>query len=169
MPYIIKAERKEGVDMQISSRFTIAVHIFSCINTFEKDTKITSDFLAESVNVNPVIIRKILSQLRNAGLVHVQRGSGGASIAKDPKDITFLDIYHAVDCIENGELFHFHENPNPQCPVGRNIHHILDNKLIQVQKALENELKSITLADIIKDTQYYIQNEKKENLSEYNE
>ena len=60
--------------MQISSRFTIAVHIFSCIDTFEKDTKITSDFLAESVNVNPVIIRKILSQLRNAGLVHVQRG-----------------------------------------------------------------------------------------------
>ena len=46
--------------MQISSRFTIAVHIFSCIDTFEKDTKITSDFLAESVNVNPVIIRKIL-------------------------------------------------------------------------------------------------------------
>lgn len=169
MPYIIKAEKKEGVDMQISSRFTIAVHIFSCIDTFEKDTKITSDFLAESVNVNPVIIRKRLSQLRNAGLVHVQRGSGGASIAKDPKDITFLDIYHAVDCIENGELFHFHENPNPQCPVGRNIHHILDNKLIQVQKALENELKSITLADIIKDTQYYIQNEKKENVSEYNE
>ena len=67
MPYIIKTEKKEGVDMQISSRFTIAVHIFSCIDTFEKDTKITSDFLAESVNVNPVIIRKILSQLRNAG------------------------------------------------------------------------------------------------------
>ena len=49
--------------MQISSRFTIAVHIFACIDTFEKDTKITSDFLAESVNVNPVIIRKILSQM----------------------------------------------------------------------------------------------------------
>ncbi len=169
MPYIIKTEKKEGVDMQISSRFTIAVHIFACIDTFQNETKITSDFLASSVNVNPVIIRKILSQLRNAGLVRVQRGSGGTSFARDAKEITFLDIYNAVDCIENGELFHFHENPNPQCPVGRNIHHILDNKLIQVQKALENELKSITLADIIKDTQYYIQNEKEENVSEYNE
>ena len=59
--------------MQISSRFTIAVHIFACIDTFQNETKITSDFLAESVNVNPVIIRKILSQLRNAGLVRVQR------------------------------------------------------------------------------------------------
>lgn len=146
--------------MQISSRFTIAVHIFACIDTFQNETKITSDFLAESVNVNPVIIRKILSQLRNAGLVRVQRGSGGASIAKDPKDITFLDIYHAVECIENGELFHFHENPSQQCPVGRNIHHILDDKLKQVQDALENELKHITLADVLQDTHYYIQKEK---------
>ena len=47
--------------MQISSRFTIAVHIFACIDTFEKDQKITSDFLSASINVNPVIIRKILS------------------------------------------------------------------------------------------------------------
>lgn len=155
--------------MQISSRFTLAIHIFACIDTFAKDRKITSDFLALSTNVNPVIIRKILGQLKTAKLVNVVRGSGGASIAKPLDEITFLDIYKAVDCIGNGELFHFHENPNPQCPVGRNIHHILDNKLIQVQKALENELKSITLADIIKDTQYYIQNEKKENVSEYNE
>ncbi|MFR2769365.1 MAG: hypothetical protein ACLTAI_14300 [Thomasclavelia sp.] len=44
--------------MQISSRFTIAVHIFACIDTFKDDYKITSDFLAASVNVNPVIIRK---------------------------------------------------------------------------------------------------------------
>lgn len=62
--------------MQISSRFTIAVHIFACIDTFKNDFKITSDFLASSVNVNPVIIRKILSQLKSADLVTVQRGSG---------------------------------------------------------------------------------------------
>ena len=68
--------------MQISSRFTIAIHIFACINTFEKEYKITSDFLASSVNANPVIIRKLLQQLKAAGLVTVQRGSGGASIAK---------------------------------------------------------------------------------------
>ncbi|MFR1688055.1 MAG: Rrf2 family transcriptional regulator [Massilimicrobiota timonensis] len=146
--------------MQISSRFTIAVHIFACIDTFQNETKITSDFLASSVNVNPVIIRKILSQLRNAGLVRVQRGSGGASFARDAKKITFLDIYNAVECIENGELFHFHENPSQQCPVGRNIHHILDDKLKQVQDALENELKHITLADVLQDTHYYIQKEK---------
>ncbi len=40
--------------MQISSRFTIAVHIFACIDTFQNQEKLTSNFLASSVNVNPV-------------------------------------------------------------------------------------------------------------------
>lgn len=145
--------------MQISSRFTIAIHIFSCINTFEKEKKITSDFLAGSVNVNPVIIRRLLSQLKGAGLINVQRGSGGASITRPLDQITFLDIYNAVECIDNGELFHFHENPNPECPVGRNIHRILDDKLQQVQKAMECEMQKITLSDVIRDTQKCISEE----------
>ena len=53
--------------MQISSRFTIAVHILICIETFKEDYKITSDFLASSVNVNPVVIRRLLQQLKKAG------------------------------------------------------------------------------------------------------
>ena len=142
--------------MQISSRFTIAVHIFACIDTFGRDHKITSEFLASSVNVNPVIIRNILSQLKKAGLVQVQRGSGGTTISKPMDLITFYDIYQAVDSIEQGNLFHFHENPNPNCPVGRNIHAVLDPRLDQVQKAMEKELKSITLADIKNDLQKQI-------------
>ncbi|MBQ7487236.1 MAG: Rrf2 family transcriptional regulator, partial [Clostridia bacterium] len=55
--------------MQISSRFTIALHIFTCVDTFKDDYKVTSDFLAGSINTNPVIIRKILTQLKNAGLI----------------------------------------------------------------------------------------------------
>ena len=137
--------------MQISSRFTLAVHIFACIDVFKDDYKVTSDFLAGSTNVNPVIVRKILGQLKAAGLVEVARGSGGASIPKPLNEISFLDIYNAVECIENGELFHFHENPNTDCPVGRNIHAVLDDKLMRVQKAMETELSSITLEDIRKD------------------
>lgn len=145
--------------MQISSRFTIAIHIFACINTFEKDYKLTSDFLAGSINVNPVVIRRLLQQLKAAGLITVTRGSGGASIAKPLNEITFLDIYQAVECVENGELFHFHENPNPACPVGRNIHNVLDDKLYRVQKAMEDEMQKITLEDVIKDTRACIEKE----------
>ncbi|MBD5471894.1 MAG: Rrf2 family transcriptional regulator [Lachnospiraceae bacterium] len=142
--------------MQISSRFTLAVHIFACIDTFGSKYKVTSDFLAGSTNVNPVIIRKILGQLKGAGLIKVARGTGGTTVTKPLDEITFLDIYNAVECVENGELFHFHENPSMNCPVGRNIHHILDDKLIQVQNALEKELASITLADVKRDTEKYM-------------
>ncbi len=142
--------------MQISSRFTLAVHIFACIDTFKDDYKVTSDFLAGSTNVNPVIIRKILIQLKAAGLVKVARGTGGATISRPLDEITFLDIYKAVECVGNGELFHFHENPNTDCPVGRNIHVILDDKLQRVQAAMERELASITLEEVKRDTEKYI-------------
>ena len=139
--------------MQISSRFTLALHIFACIEVFGKDHKMTSDFLAESTNVNPVIIRKLLGQLKGAGLIEVARGTGGTTITKPLKEITFLDVYHAVECIGHGDMFHFHENPNPNCPVGKNIHRILDDKLTQVQTAMEQELTSITLANVKQDTE----------------
>ena len=142
--------------MQISSRFTLAVHIFACIEAFGDENKVTSDFLAASANVNPVIIRKILGQLKGAGLINVARGTGGTTLAKPLGEITFLDIYRAVECVDNGDLFHFHENPNPECPVGGNIHNILDDKLQRVQSAMERELASITLEDVKTDIQNYL-------------
>lgn len=147
--------------MQISSRFTIAVHILTAIEYFQNDYKVTSQFLASSVNVNPVVIRRTLSQLKNAGLINVARGTGGATIARPLDQITLLDVFNAVDSIENDTLFHFHDNPNTNCPVGRNIHHGLDDKLQKVQDAMENELKAITLADVVDDTEKYIAEEGK--------
>ena len=138
--------------MQISSRFTIAVHILICIETFKEDYKITSDFLASSVNVNPVVIRRLLQQLKKAGIINVKRGSGGAYIEKLLDEITLLDVYNAVECIDNGNLFHFHENPNSRCPVGRNIHSVLDRRLDSIQQAMEREMSSVTLQDIADDT-----------------
>ena len=142
--------------MQISSRFTLAVHLFMCVDTFQNEYKVTSDFIAASTNVNPVIIRKLLSQLEAAGLLEVARGTGGTKIAKPLDEITFLDIYRAVECVENETLFHFHENPNPQCPVGKNIHNVLDDKLTRVQTAMERELASITLQDVKEDLEKYL-------------
>lgn len=139
--------------MQISSRFTIAVHVLLCIETFKKDYKVTSDFLASSVNVNPVVIRRLLQQLKKAGIISVVRGSGGADMARAAEEVTLLDVYHAVECVEEGELFHFHEAPNPLCPVGRNIHAVLDGRLEAIQRAMEQEMASVTIRDIMEDTQ----------------
>ena len=129
--------------MQIPSRFTIAVHILTLIAQNKgNETKLTSDLMAGSVGVNPVIIRKTLSQLKKADLISVQ----------SPEEINLLQVYHAVDSIgPSGQLFSFHEHPNPSCPVGRNIHGILDQSLEDVQMAMEKELKKKTLAGILKD------------------
>ena len=137
--------------MQISSRFTIAIHMLTCMETFKDEYKVTSEFLSASINVNPVIIRRILSQLKEAGIIEVKRGTGGAAPAKPLEEITFLDVYRAVECIEENTLFHFHENPNPDCPVGRNIHKILDGRLLKVQQAMELELQGMTMADVMAD------------------
>lgn len=136
--------------MQISSRFTIALHILSCIEAFN-NIKVTSDFLAGSIHVNPVTVRNILLQLKTAGIVCIKRGKGGVSIALPLNEITFLDVYKAIEPLEDGSLFRFHENPNPKCPVGRNIHRLLDERLLDVQNAMERELRRVTIADMIKD------------------
>lgn len=135
--------------MQFSSRLPVAVHILLAIVEFEGKEKTTSTFLAGSVNVNSVIIRNTLGQLKTAGLVTVKAGEGGASLAKDPKDITLMDIFNAVEKKE--ALFHFHENPNPECPVGKNVHAVLDCRLAAIQETMQRQMKSITLQDLIND------------------
>jgi Rrf2 family protein len=134
--------------MQITSRFTVALHIFTCVEVFKDEYKVTSDFLAGSINTNPVIIRKILTQLKNAGLIEVARGTGGITVTKPLNEITFYDVYEAIEPVENGDLFHFHENPNPECPVGRNIHALLDQKLQAIQSAMEDEMKRYSIEDL---------------------
>ena len=146
---IIQKKLRQG-NMKITSRFTVAVHTLLVIYNFSATTKVTSDFIAASVQVNPVVIRRTLLSLKAAGMVDVKAGSGGASIVKDMGDITLYDVYKAVDSMD-GDMFHFHENPNPACPVGRNIHAVLDAHLADAQAAMENELKNVTLLDLTKD------------------
>lgn len=134
--------------MQISSRFTVALHIFTAMDYFGKDYKVTSDFLAGSIGTNPVIIRRLLTQLKSAGLITVARGTGGCESAKPLHEITFYDVYKAIDAVEDETLFHMHEHPNPQCPVGRNINALLGDRLLDIQTAMENEMKRHTIAEL---------------------
>lgn len=133
--------------MKISSRFTVAVHTLLCIEAFHAERKLTSEFIAGSANVNPVVIRRTLGQLKNAGLVRVARGIGGAELARAARRITLLDVYRAVESVE-GDLFNFHDNPSPACPVGRRVHAILDGHLQAAQRALEESLRSVCLSEL---------------------
>ena len=134
--------------MQISSRFTIGLHILTAIDTFQNEYKVTSDFLAGSIRTNPVVVRKILGQLKKAGLIESSQGVAGITIPKPLDQITFYDVYTAVEPVEEGDLFRFHDSPNPDCPVGRNIHRLLDGKLREIQNAMEEKMRRYTLADL---------------------
>ena len=67
--------------MSISSRFSVGIHILSLIE-FNKDGVSSSEYLAESVNTNPALIRKIIGMLKKAGLVEVHPGIAGTKPAK---------------------------------------------------------------------------------------
>ena len=143
--------------MQISSRFTIAIHILICVELYGKDEPATSESLAGSIGAHPVVIRRILGQLRRAGLITVARGrEGGAHIARPLADITLADVFRAVESIADDTLFSFHENPNPACPVGRSIHTILDGHLAAIQRAMEREMEKTTLADVMNEARVQV-------------
>lgn len=108
----------------------------------------TSEFLAASAGVNPVVIRKISSQLKKAGLLNVPPGTGGASLGRPASGISLYDVYHAVESVGQGSLFSMHERTNQACPVGSNIEKLLGAQMEEAQKALENSLKKTSISDL---------------------
>lgn len=142
------ARGSEEVDMQISTKFTIAIHLLVASKFFGGQQKITSQFLAESIGSNPVIVRNIMLQLQEAGIIEVRRGPGGITINRPLDEITYLDIYRAVETNSGDDLFRFHENPNPHCPVGRNIHEVLNQSLEEIQAKFEQELAGYNLQEV---------------------
>jgi Rrf2 family protein len=145
--------------MQISSKFTIAIHLLAVIHYLGEEGKVTSSVLAGSIGVNPVIVRNVMGSLKEAGLINISQGKSGITLSKKPDEITFYDVYKAVDCVKEEGLFHFHENPNPECPIGRNIHTAMDAKLDRIQASMEAEMRGITLADVMTDIQNELKKE----------
>jgi len=114
-----------------------------------EEEPIKSEHVAESVNTNPVVIRRMLCELAESKLVVSQTGSmGGSRLARQPEDITLLDIYQAV---ESRGVFSLHRHPpNPECPVGVNIGPVLNDVLDEVDSAVERVLANITLRDAVR-------------------
>jgi len=143
--------------MQISSKFTIGVHLLAVIDYLGDSEKVTSKVLAGSIGVNPVIVRNVMGSMKEAGIINISQGKSGISSAKSLNEITFYDIYKAVDSVNDESIFHFHENPNPECPIGRNIHKAMDGKLERIQRCMEDEMRKITVADVVSDVRKEIE------------
>jgi len=137
--------------MKLNTNLTVAVHTILCIAFFGADNKVTSDFIAGSTGMNPVIIRKILGKLQSAGIVETKAGVGGSTLSKPAETITLLDVYKAVsdEADDERSVFNFHTAPNPKCPVGSKIHTVLDEPLGQAQKSMEEELRKTTIRNLL--------------------
>jgi Rrf2 family protein len=135
-----------------NSRLTIAAHALTWIGLYQRrgHEVATSEQIATSVNTNPVVIRRLLAELRRAGLAESRRGAGaGWMLARDLADITLLDVYQAI---EPGPVFALHRAPpDPECVVGHGIGPAMTAVYDGVEAALRRELTKTTLEDVLQD------------------
>ena len=128
-----------------NSRFSISLHILTLLNE-AKGTLASSEYLAGSININPVLVRKEIMNLRKHGFVDSKEGKGGGSfLAKNASNINLGAVYKAVN---NSNILGQSKNePNPKCPIGKQINQHLNTLYNDAEKALIENLSNQTLAD----------------------
>lgn len=126
----------------------MATHIMTAL-AVEQD-KLNSTYLADSMNTNPVVVRRILSELQKAGLLETEAGrSGGARLAKKANTISLYDVYAAVD---EGDLFAYNPNdPNKKCALSCKMKSVLSPVFSAANDALAEKLKKIKLSDLVEE------------------
>ncbi len=138
--------------MSANSRLTIAAHALTWIGLYQRrgNEVATSEQIATSVNTNPVVIRRLLSELRVAGLVDSRRGAGaGWMLSRDLAAISLRDVY---DAIEPGPIFALHPStPDAECVVGHGIGPVMAAVYGGAETALREELMKTTLEDVLRD------------------
>lgn len=128
-----------------NGRFAISVHILTLLTKFPEEW-ISSEFLAGSININPVLVRKELSNLRTKGFILSKEGkSGGSRLAQNATAIRMADVYASVR--QTGFLGKAINQPNPECPVGKQINQHLDSLYEDAERALTASLSQMTLAE----------------------
>jgi Rrf2 family protein len=134
--------------MSISSRTAVAVHALTLLAQRGQDQLITSAEIADSLNGNPAAVRRLLGQLRTAGLVEATEGSaGGWRLTRPARRISLYDAYTAV---EDGPLLAGHTHPpSDACVVGRNIITLLSTEFTEAERALQKRLQATTIATIL--------------------
>ncbi len=137
--------------MTVVSRYTVALHILTWLAfmTDEKDEFLPSDRIANSVNTNPVFLRRILGQLAKAGLVLVQHGGTGAGwkLARRPEAISMLNVYEAV---VQTPLFELHHSmPNFNCVIGQGIQPALQDVYDESERAMKERLAGVSIANLV--------------------
>ena len=128
-----------------NTRFATAIHILTLLDKCDDDW-LTSDFIARSLSVNPVVVRKEISVLKEAKLVESRKGKeGGVRLSKSSSDILLSELYVAVQ--NSDVLGKINKNPNPNCPIGKLINTKLVALYSEVDQVVVQFLRDKTLSD----------------------
>jgi Rrf2 family protein len=131
-----------------TGRFAISMHMLTLLAR-EEEEWVSSEFLAGSIKINPVLVRKELSNLRKHKLIVSREGKyGGARLARPAKLIRLSEVFLAVQ--ESTILGKSKNTPNPHCLVGRQINRHLNHLASEAERALLDKLGKHTLLDFVK-------------------
>lgn len=129
-----------------STKYAVSIHILSLIAS-KKGESITSDEIAKSVNTNPALVRRLMSDLKKSGLIQTQTKIGITGLMKTPEDISLLEIFKAVETRQ--DLFAIHSDTNTKCPIGAKIGCVLEHMNGKIQSSFEEELGDLHLSNIL--------------------
>ncbi len=134
--------------MKANTRFPVAIHILAFVAM--KGNGVTSELIADSVNTNPVVVRKLNARLKKAGLLTIRNGPmGGTELGRPADQITLLDVFQAVRSEEDVLIFDTPQHPNPECPIGGHILEALDGPFREAQQAMKDVLAQYSIADVV--------------------
>ena len=126
-----------------NARFATALHILTLLE-HSGEERLSSEYIAGSINLNPALVRKEISNLRKLGFISSREGNGGGfSLARPADQITLGEIYRAV---RSSSVFGRTNNPNPACTVGKQINTQLEVLYKDAEQALTDNLAKQTLA-----------------------
>nr|WP_260167654.1 Rrf2 family transcriptional regulator [Amphiplicatus metriothermophilus] len=136
----------EGGAMRNDRRLSRMLHVL--IHMARHDGPMTSEAIARMLGTNPVLIRRTMAGLRDAGYVSSEKGHGGGwAITADLNAVTLLDVHRAVG---GPRLFAIGiEHPEPGCQVAIVVNEALGDALQEAERLLVTRLGSISLAALV--------------------
>lgn len=134
--------------MKRDSKLSGVLHVL--LHMAELGKPVTSETMAQAMRTNPVVIRRVMAGLRDAGFVRSGKGHGGGwSISRDLASITLLDVHHALG--SPGLLAMGNRTEAPDCLVEQAVNAALDEAFRSAEALLLERFGGVTLAALSAD------------------